>query len=74
MNDKIKEKINYYKLWLGILVITDIGLISWYINNYKAVDRWMLYGSITVITFLSISSFIIHIIITKNINKIKNYD
>jgi len=26
--DEIKEELNYLKVWLGIIVITTIGLIS----------------------------------------------
>jgi hypothetical protein len=26
--DKIKERINYLKVWLGIFVVTNIGLIG----------------------------------------------
>ena len=32
--DEIKEKLNYLKVWLGITIITTIGLISWLINNF----------------------------------------
>ena len=32
--DEMKEEINYLKFWLGIIVVTNIGLISWFVNNY----------------------------------------
>lgn len=31
--DKLKETINQMRLWLGILVVTDISLISWFISH-----------------------------------------
>ena len=31
----IKEKINYLKVWLGIFVVTLIGLIGWIVSNYE---------------------------------------
>jgi hypothetical protein len=33
--DIIKEKINYLKVWLGIFVVTLIGLIGWIVPNYS---------------------------------------
>ncbi|MEY8214630.1 MAG: hypothetical protein RPR97_09135 [Colwellia sp.] len=33
--DVIKEKINYLKVWLGIFVVTLIGLIGWIVSNYE---------------------------------------
>jgi len=27
--DVLKEKIAYLKLWLGIMVVTDISLVGW---------------------------------------------
>lgn len=31
--DMFKEKLAYLKLWLGILVVTDISLIGWLVSN-----------------------------------------
>lgn len=33
--DVLKEKINYLKVWLGIFVVTLIGLIGWIVSNYE---------------------------------------
>lgn len=33
--DVVKEKINYLKVWLGIFVVTLIGLIGWIVSNYE---------------------------------------
>jgi undecaprenyl pyrophosphate phosphatase UppP len=32
--DKIKERINYLKVWLGIFVVTNIGLMGWLAEHY----------------------------------------
>jgi hypothetical protein len=32
--DVAKEQIAYLKLWLGIMVVTDISLIGWFVGNY----------------------------------------
>jgi hypothetical protein len=31
--DVTKEKIAYLKVWLGILVVTDISLVGWFVSN-----------------------------------------
>lgn len=38
--DLAKEEIAYLKLWLGIIVVTDISLVGWFVSNYQiASDR-----------------------------------
>ena len=67
--DEIKEELNYLKVWLGIIVITTIGLISWLINNYEVASNLKVIADIVAIIGLTISI----IIIDKNIkNKIKS--
>jgi len=31
--DKAKESINQFRVWLGILVLTDISLVGWLASN-----------------------------------------
>lgn len=33
--DKIKEHISYMKVWLGIFVVTNIGLVGWLAEHYN---------------------------------------
>ena len=40
--DRAKESVGHLKLWLGILVVTDISLFSWVVSNFGAVKN-MLY-------------------------------
>lgn len=40
--DKIKEAINQMRLWLGVLLITDISLIGWAVSNYEKEKNWMI--------------------------------
>lgn len=63
--DKVKEEINYLKVWLGIVVVTNIGLISWLINNYDTDTILKVIADISAICLLTISI----IIIDKNIKK-----
>ncbi len=67
--DEIKEELNYLKVWLGIIVITTIGLISWLVNNYEMSGRIKIFADMLAILVLTISI----IIIDKKIkSKIKN--
>jgi hypothetical protein len=67
--DEIKEELNYLKVWLGIIVITTIGLISWLINNYEISSDIKIIGAIISIVTLTLSI----IKIDKNIkNKIRS--
>ena len=38
--DEIKEELNYLKVWLGIIVLTTIGLIGWLLNHYDLVSEY----------------------------------
>lgn len=51
--DYEKEVISYYKLWLGVLLVTDISLIGWYVNNYHSVPQWIEYGCIILVLMVS---------------------
>lgn len=55
--DKIKERINYLKVWLGIFVVTNIGLIGWLAEHYsdgilKAIAAFISIMTITVLVLL----------------------
>ncbi len=52
--DEIKEELNYLKLWLGIIVITTIGLIGWLINNYEVASMIKLSASVVAILVLNL--------------------
>ncbi len=67
--DEIKEELNYLKVWLGIIVITTIGLVGWLINNYEIASKLKVIADILAIVVLTISI----IVIDRNIkNKIKS--
>ena len=36
--DLVKEKINYLKVWLGIFVVTLIGLVGWLASNFEQMN------------------------------------
>ena len=44
--DVLKEKIAYLKLWLGIIVVTDISLVGWLLGNYTVASRALIVGDV----------------------------
>ena len=69
--DEIKEELNYLKVWLGIIVITTIGLISWLMNNYGLSSDIKIISDIIAIIVLTISIIIIDKNIKKKIKSLK---
>jgi len=70
--DEIKEELNYLKVWLGIIVITTIGLISWLINNYELGSNLKIIGDIVAIIILTLSIIIIDRNIKLKIKSLKD--
>ena len=55
--DKIKERINYLKVWLGIFVVTNIGLVGWLSEHYndsvaKSIAAFISIIAITVLVII----------------------
>ena len=50
--DYVKERIGHYKLWLGILVVTNIGLFGWLVTNFSTSSPWIINGSLILIYVL----------------------
>jgi hypothetical protein len=36
--DVAKEQIAYRKLWLGIMIVSDISLMGWLLGNFRAAE------------------------------------
>jgi len=70
--DEIKEELNYLKVWLGIIVITTIGLISWLINNYETTAKIKTVSDIIAIIVLTITILIIDKKIKNKIKSLKD--
>ena len=70
--DEIKEELNYLKVWLGIIVITTIGLISWLVNNYETSSNIKILSDIIAIIVLTLSIIIIDKNIKQKIKSLKD--
>lgn len=70
--DKIKEKINLLKFWLGIFVATFLAIIGWGVTNYAKTESWLLALSILSIILLSVLILIVSKRINKKINDLED--
>jgi len=70
--DEIKEELNYLKVWLGIIVVTTIGLIGWLINNYETSSMIKIVGDMISVVILTISIIIIDKNIKRKIKSLKD--
>ncbi len=69
--DLIKEKINYLKVWLGISVVTLIGLLGWLSSNYDNLSTMRLTLSFIGIGWLVI---LIHFLNKSILHKINSLE
>ena len=70
--DLIKEKINYLKVWLGISVVTLIGLLGWLSSNYENLSNIRLILSFIGIGWLVILIHFLNKSILQKINSLED--
>lgn len=70
--DEVKEEINYLKVWLGIVVVTNIGLISWLVNNYETSSHLKVIADIVATILLTVVVLVIDKKIKRKIKKLKD--
>jgi hypothetical protein len=58
--DRLREEIAYFKLWLGMVVITDIGLVGWLITTADEMDRLRIVLALLGIVVLSFGGVVLH--------------
>jgi len=58
--DMLKEKIAYLKLWLGILVMTNISLIGWLVLNYETTKLLLVVSDIAAIVMIAVGILVLH--------------
>jgi len=69
--DGTKEEIAYLKLWLGIMIATDISLIGWLVSNFRS-SHWLLHGAGVMVVFsIGYGCFALHRRIESKIQEVK---
>jgi len=69
--DVLKEKIGYLKLWLSIMVVTDISLVGWLLGSYTVANWALLVGGLVAIFIISFGIYVLHKRIEKEIERLK---
>ena len=59
-SDKAKEQIAYLKFWLGVMVVTDISLVGWFISSADSAPVHKVIGAIVAVVVIIVAGFIVH--------------
>ena len=69
--DRVKEFINYLKVLLIFLLVTNISLIGWVVNNYKNTEDFLVYLSLAIIMVILVVAVVINKKIIKDIKSLE---
>ena len=69
--DVAKEKIAYLKVWLGILLVTDISTFGWLVSNVDTATTLLLSAAVIVVVALTAGILLIHRRIDRHIQSLK---
>lgn len=69
--DVAKEKIAYLKIWLGILVVTDISLVGWLASSISSANRLLLLAGVVSVVAATIGIVFLHKRIDRRIESLK---
>jgi len=69
--DVVKEEIAYLKVWLGILVVVDISTFGWLISNVGEATTLLLWAAVIAVVGLSLGIFLLHRLIKRQIQSLK---
>ena len=69
--DVVKEQIAYLKLWLAIMVVTDISLIGWFVGNYGQASISLLVADLLAIAGVSAGIVELHHRIERQIENLR---
>jgi hypothetical protein len=69
--DVAKERIAYLKVWLGILVVTDISIFGWFVSNLDTVTAPLLWGAVIAVVGLSAGILQLHRRIARHIESLR---
>ena len=58
--DRLKERLAYAKFWLGIIVVTDIGLVGWLISSVDDAQPLRLLLGLLAVVVLSFAGWLLH--------------
>lgn len=68
--DRIKEQLVYLRLWLGIMVVTEISLVGWLASSAGAATPMLLVLATAGVVLLGLGIFLLHRQIERRIEQI----
>jgi hypothetical protein len=71
--DVAREKIAYLKVWLGILLVTDISTFGWLISNVDTATIRLLWAAIVVVVALTVGIVLLHRRIDRHIQSLREF-
>ena len=69
--DVAKEQIAYLKLWLGIVIVTDISLVGWLLGNFRSVEWPLIVGNLLALLGVAWGCYALHTRIESAIAKLE---
>lgn len=69
--DLVKETIAYLKFWLGVMVVSDIALVSWLLSNAGKASDLRTYGAVFGVAIITVSALYVHKRIEHSISTLK---
>ena len=70
--DHAKESVGYMKIWLGVLLVTDISLLNWFVNQIQQPISLLLWGGFFVIVGVTVSIVALHTRIVNTLETIRD--
>jgi len=69
--DIAKERIAYLKVWLGILVVTDISVFGWFVSNLGTAAAPLLWSAVIAVVALTAGILLLHLRIGRHIESLR---
>lgn len=69
--DVAREKIAYLKLGLGVVVATEIGLMSWLLTSVGPTPAWKFWAAVVAVVIIAPVVFAAHRQIMRRINDLE---
>ncbi len=69
--DVAKEQIAYLKVWLGILVVTDISTFGWLISSLGTATAILLWAAVITVVALTAGILLLHQRIQRHIESLR---
>lgn len=69
--DHLGEEVAYLKFWLGIVVVTDIGLAGWLLSSSDTAAPYTVFFAVMGLILLSAGIVVLHRRIEQRISMIK---